>query len=56
MSGPNRELYLWWRSTRPDGWTERQHLADPAAGALNQCDTLLAQRVVRALKFGESEI
>lgn len=40
----------WWRSKRPIGWTEAQHLASPTINTMTQWESRLARAVARAVK------
>jgi hypothetical protein len=52
---PDMELYMWWRSIRPNGWTEREHLAHPEGGSVGVHEALLCRRIAHRIKFGGSE-
>lgn len=43
--------FLWWVSTRPAGWTEAQHLEDPAALRTTSDAELLTRRVPSAAEI-----
>jgi hypothetical protein len=41
----------WWRSNRPDGWDEIQHLASPAINVNSHAEYELAMAVADLIKL-----
>jgi hypothetical protein len=43
----------WWESSRPEGWSLEQHLAQPAAGCSGTAqEQALAEAVARWIQYG----